>query len=57
MSLGWEEAGYGVGWRRGRVVHEEFRAGIAKGERVAGCTAVICTCCTVSAESYSSFGF
>lgn len=34
MSLGWEEAGHGVGQRRGRDIHEEFRPQIAKGERV-----------------------
>lgn len=32
MSLGWEEAGCDMGQRRGRPVHEELRAGIAKGE-------------------------
>lgn len=41
MSLGWEEAGCDMGQRRGRPVHEELRAGIAKGERVVGCTAVV----------------
>lgn len=41
MSLGWEEAGCDMGQRRGRPVHEELRAGIAKDECVAGCTAVV----------------
>lgn len=35
----------------------EFRAGIAKGERAAGCTAAMCKRCTVSAKSYGSSGF